>query len=71
MRVVPAEVVEEYRDVVDHTSLAVALIVGGAEVVTGHVVVVRDFAVIRAVWIKRSVPFVADATFCGVVMGPC
>ena len=69
MRVVPAEVVEKYRDVVDHTPFAVALIVRGTEVVTGHVVVVSDFAVVRAVRIERSVPFVADATFGGVVVG--
>ena len=68
MRVVPAEVMKEYRDVVNHTTLAVALIVGGTEVVASHVVVVSDFAVLRAVWIERSVSFVADATFGGVVV---
>ena len=69
MRVVPTKIVEEYRDVVDHTTLAVALIVRGAEVVTGHVVVVSDFKVVWAVWIERSVLFVTDATFGGVVLG--
>ena len=68
MRVVPTKIVEEYRDVVDHTTLAVALIVRGAEVVAGHVVVVSNFTVVRAVWIERSVPFVTDATFGGVVV---
>ena len=60
---------KEYRDVVDHTTLAVALIVRGAEVVAGHMIVVSDFTVVRAVWIERSVPFVTDATFGGVVVG--
>ena len=69
MRVVSAKIVEEYRDVVDYTTLAVALIVGGAEVVAGHMIVVSDFTVVRAIWIERSVPFVADATFGGVVVG--
>ena len=69
MRVVPAKIVEEYRDVVDHTTLPVALIVGGAEVVACYVVVVSDFAIIRTVWIEGSVLFVANATFGGVVVG--
>ena len=57
---------EEYRDVVDHSPLAVALIVGGAEVVACYVVVVSDFVVIRTVWIKRSIVLVANAALDGV-----
>ena len=69
MKVVAAEVVEKYGDVGDYTPFTVALILGGAQVVAGHVVVVSDFAVVRAVLIDGSVPFVANATFGGVVVG--
>ena len=68
MRIIAAKVVKKYWNIVDDTPLTITLVVGGADVIAGHVIVIRDFTVVGTVWIEWTAVSVADATHNGVVV---
>ena len=68
VRVVAAEVVEEHGDVVHNSTLSVAFIMRRSDVVAGHMVVIRDFAIVRDVRVEWTVPIVTDAALDCIVV---
>ena len=68
MRVVAAEVVKKYRDVVHNVALAIALIMRGSNVEAGDIIVVNDFAIVADGRVEGAVPTAADEAYDRIVM---
>ena len=56
------------RNVKHHTSFLIAFIVSGADVISGQVIMIGDFAVFWISRIERTILFLTNATYCRIAV---